>query len=141
MGVGGGLVWDPPPPARPASLGFLGIWPVTTWPPYNPGSHLMALGCRFGPAEFRWKPEMIHDYIDLQLQESLETIKHTSLSLSSTWHCSQSYQNAPRYKRISRYLSRASICNEMRQAVATQLALSDPEVTSSHQSAKAVSLQ
>ena len=131
MGVGGGLVWDPPPPARPASLGFLGIWPVTTWPPYNPGSHLMALGCRFGPAEFRWKPEIIHDYNELQ---NLETKHHFHYRV-------QSHQNALRYKRISRYLSRASICNEMRQAVATQLALSDPEVTSSHQSAKAVSLQ
>ena len=138
MGVGGGLVWDTPPPARPASLGFLGIWPVTTWPPYNPGSHLMALGCRFGPAEFRWKPEIIHDYNYLQ---NLETIEHASLPLSNTKHYSLSHQNAPRYKRLSRYLSRASICNEMRQAVATQLALSDPEVTSSHQFAKAVSLQ
>ena len=136
MGVGGGLVWDPPPPARPASLGFLGIWPVTTWPPYNPGSHLMALGCRFGPAEFRWKPEIIHDSSKLQ---NLEAMHHFHYRVQYT--VLSHIKNAPRYKRISRYLSRASICNEMRQAVATQLALSDPEVTSSHQSAKAVSLQ
>ena len=141
MGVGGGLVWDPPPPARPASLGFLGIWPVTTWPPYNPGSHLMALGCRFGPAEFRWKPEIIYDYNELQNFETITSIIHLNCFTIEYKALDSVTSNAPRYKRISRYLSRASICNEMRQAVATQLALSDPEVTSSHQSAKAVSLQ
>ena len=111
MGVGGGLVWDPPPPARPASLGFLGIWPVTTWPPYNPGSHLMALGCRFGPAEFRWKPEMIHDYNYLQNLEY-----RACITFNIEYKALFSFTS----KRISRYLARASICNEMRQAVATR---------------------
>ena len=33
VGVGGGLVWDPPPPANPANLGFLGICPGPPCPP------------------------------------------------------------------------------------------------------------
>ena len=70
MGVGGGLVWEPPPPANPANLGFLGICPGPPCPPYSPGSHLMALGWRFGPAEFRWKPEIVHlDILNCTIRE------------------------------------------------------------------------